>query len=279
MAEKQYSADVVVEGLRKILISEEVRLDEEVQGKVEMLIAELQRRIPFPVPDEDAQTLYNGFQSFKTNVFDQHPNLFCELAKAQHPRYLVFACSDSRVSPSTIFNFMPGQAFVSRNIANMVPPFDQLRHTETGAVIEYAIKALKVHNILVIGHSRCGGVERLMNLPDVSDHSHTYDFIDDWVKIGLPAKKKVLEENSGLPSEEQLKLCEKESVNNSLGNLLTYPYVRDAMTSGQLALRGGYYDFVNGHFEQWRAFTPAPPVCHPCPSLSNCRLIYFICCN
>ncbi|KAK5778157.1 hypothetical protein PVK06_046124 [Gossypium arboreum] len=172
MAEKQYSADVV-EGLRKILISEEVRLDEEVQGKVEMLIAELQRRIPFPVPDEDAQTLYNGFQSFKTNVFDQHPNLFCELAKAQHPRYLVFACSDSRVSPSTIFNFMPGQAFVSRNIANMVPPFDQLRHTETGAVIEYAIKALKVNNILVIGHSRCGGVERLMNLPDVSDHSHT----------------------------------------------------------------------------------------------------------
>ncbi|KAB2001459.1 hypothetical protein ES319_D12G303500v1 [Gossypium barbadense] len=259
MAEKQYSADVVVEGLRKILISEEVKLDEEVQGKVETLIAELQGRIPFPVPDEDAQTLYNGFQSFKINVFDQHPNLFSQLATAQHPRYLVFACSDSRVSPSTIFNFMPGRTFVSRNIANMVPPFDQLRHTETGAVIEYAIKALKVHNILVIGHSRCGGVERLMNLPDDSD-SHTYDFIDDWVKIGLPAKKKVLEENSGLPSEEQLKLCEKESVNNSLGNLLTYPYVRDAMTSGQLALRGGYYDFVNGHFEQWRAFTPAPPL-------------------
>ncbi|MBA0690091.1 hypothetical protein Goari_007787, partial [Gossypium aridum] len=103
---------------------------------------------------------------------------------------------------------MPGQAFVSRNIANMVPAFDQLRHTETGAVIEYAIKALKVSNILVIGHSRCGGVERLMNLPDGSD-TQTYDFIDDWVKIGLPAKKKVLEENSGLPFEEQLKLCEK----------------------------------------------------------------------
>ncbi|KAA3459681.1 carbonic anhydrase 2-like [Gossypium australe] len=251
MAEKQYSADVVVEGLRKILISEEVRLDEEVQGKVEMLIAELQRRIPFRVTDEDAQTLYDGFQSFKTNIFDQHPNLFSELAKAQHPRYLVFACSDSRVSPSTIFNFMPGQAFVSRNIANMVPPFDQLRHTETGAVIEYAIKALKVNNILVIGHSRCGGVERLMNLPD-DPHSHTYDFIDDWVKIGLPAKKKVLDENG------DLSCLEKESVNNSLGNLMTYPYVRDAMMSGQLALRGGYYDFVNGHFEQWRAFTPPP---------------------
>ncbi|XWS60729.1 hypothetical protein CRYUN_Cryun07bG0060800 [Craigia yunnanensis] len=243
------SAEVVVEGLRKILICKEEGLDEEVQGKVEKFIAELQGGRPLSPRDPYAQRLDDGFDFFKNNIFDKYPEWFDQLAEAQHPKFLVFACSDSRVSPSTILNFKPGEAFVGRNIANMVPPFDQLRHTEIGAVIEYAVTALKVENILIVGHSRCGGIERLMSLPD---HSHTYDFIDDWVKIGLPAKKKVLEEANDLPFEEQLKLCEKESVRNSMANLLTYPYVRNAVANGTMTLRGGYYDFVNGTFEQWK---------------------------
>ncbi|XVF12087.1 hypothetical protein REPUB_Repub08aG0084500 [Reevesia pubescens] len=256
------SAEVVVEGLKKILISEEEVLDKEVQEKVEKLIAELQGRIPLPPCDPDAQRLDDGFHFFKTNTFDKYPEFFRELAEAQHPRFLVFACSDSRVSPSIVLNFKPGEAFVGRNIANMVPPFDQLRHTEIGAVIEYAIKALEVDNILIMGHSRCGGIERLMSLPDEHcSHNHSYDFIDEWVKIGLPAKLKVLEEANDLPFEEQLKLCEKESVNNSMGNLLTYPYVRNAVLNGTMTLRGGYYDFVNGTFEQWKLWTkPMPPI-------------------
>ncbi|XVE57140.1 hypothetical protein DITRI_Ditri04bG0067400 [Diplodiscus trichospermus] len=256
------SAEVVVEGLKKILISEEGgALDKEVQGKVEQLITELQGRRPGVLPwDTDAQRLENGFDFFKTNIFDKHPEYFRELAEGQHPKFLVFACSDSRVSPSTILNFKPGEAFVGRNIANMVPPFDQLRHTEIGAVIEYAVTALQVENILIIGHSRCGGIERLMSLPDDGSHTHPYDFIDEWVKIGLPAKKKVLEVAGNLPCEEQQRLCEKLSVKNSMANLLTYPYVRDVVANGSMTLRGGYYDFVNGTFEQWRMFgKPMPP--------------------
>ncbi|MBA0593789.1 hypothetical protein Gorai_010721 [Gossypium raimondii] len=108
-----------------------------------------------------------------------------------------------------------------------------------------------------MGHSRCGGIKRLMSLPD---QTQTYDFIDEWVKIGLPAKKKVLEEAGDLCPEQQRTLCEKESVKNSMGNLLTYPFVRSAVVNGTLTLRGGYYDFVNGDFEQWKMCTKP---CHP----------------
>lgn len=260
MAKK--SAEVVVEGLKKILISEE-GLDEAVQGKVEKLIAELQGRKALPCCDPDAQRLDDGFLFFKNNIFDKYPDLFSELAEAQHPKFLVFACSDSRVSPSTVLHFKPGEAFVGRNIGNMVPPFDQLRHTEIGSVIEYAVKALEVENILIMGHSRCGGIERLMNLPD---DTQTYDFLDEWVKIGLPAKIKVLEEANHLPFEEQVTLCAKESVKNSMGNLLTYPFVRNAVVNGSITLRGGYYDFVNGTFEQWKMWTqPISPTTRPMP--------------
>ncbi|XP_039057948.1 carbonic anhydrase 2-like isoform X2 [Hibiscus syriacus] len=247
------SAEVgVEEGPNKIFISQQQVVDEEVQAKVEMLIAELHGTKHHPPNDPDAQKLDHGFHFFKTNIFDAHPEYFSELAKGQSPKFLVIACSDSRVSPSVVLNFKPGEAFVGRNIGNMVPQFDQLRHTEIGAVIEYAVKSLEVDNILVMGHSRCGGIERLMTLPD---YTQTYDFIDEWVKIGLPAKKKVLQEAGDLPFAEQLTLCEKESVRNSMVNLLSYPFVRNAVVNGTMIVRGGYYDFVNGSFEQWKMCT------------------------
>ncbi|KAF7838333.1 carbonic anhydrase 2-like [Senna tora] len=83
---------------------------------------------------------------------------------------MVFACSDSRVSPTMILNFQPGEAFMVRNIANMVPPFDQVRYTGVGAILEYGITALKIPNIVVIGHSRCGGIQRLMTHPEDGSH-------------------------------------------------------------------------------------------------------------
>ncbi|KAJ4712328.1 Carbonic anhydrase [Melia azedarach] len=212
--------------------------------------------------DEDnafdaVERIKRGFIHFKTCQFDKYPECFQELAKAQHPKFLVFACSDSRVSPSHVLDFHLGEAFMVRNIANLVPAFNQLRYSGVGATIEYAVANLQVENILVIGHSRCGGIERLMYLPD--DGSTYYDFIDDWVKIGLPAKAKVRKEHPNLPVEEQIPICERESVNFSLVNLLTYPYVRKAVADGTLALRGGYYDFVHGNFELWELKTEITP--------------------
>ncbi|XP_059656376.1 carbonic anhydrase 2-like isoform X2 [Cornus florida] len=195
------------------------------------------------------ERIKRGFMQFKTNEFDKHREYYNELAEGQSPKFLVFACSDSRVCPSHILNFRPGEAFMSRNIANMAPAFNQVRYSGIGAIIEYAVAILKVEIILVIGHSRCGGIKGLMSLP--SDGTTSNDFVDDWVKIGLPAKAKVTSEHSDLPLEEQCKICEREAVNSSLVNLLTYPYVRDGVANKTLQLMGGHYNFFSRPFSLW----------------------------
>nr|DAD34586.1 TPA_asm: hypothetical protein HUJ06_005226 [Nelumbo nucifera] len=206
-------------------------------------------------PSFDAfERIKGGFLHFKKEIFNKYPHKLEQLADGQKPKFFVFACSDSRVCPSNILDFQPGEAFMVRNIANMVPPFDKIRYSGAGAAIEYAVLHLHVEVIMVIGHSRCGGIEALMK----QSHSPTY-FIEDWVKIGLPAKEKVLLDHSHLPFEEQCMYCEK-AVNTSLFNLLTYPFVRDAVLKKTLYLKAGYYDFVNGSFELWSVHVGA---CHP----------------
>ncbi|KAF3524869.1 hypothetical protein F2Q69_00046307 [Brassica cretica] len=165
-------------------------------------------------------------------------------------KFLVFACSDSRVSPAHVLNFQPGEAFEIRNIANMVPLFDKTQHSGTGAAMEYPITKLNVENILVIGHSRCGGIEALMSIEDDAAPNKSI-FIEDWVKIGTAAKNRIKQEFGDLSFEEQCTLCEKEAVNVTLANLLSYPFVRERVEKGKLALRGAHYDFVNGTFELW----------------------------
>nr|GMC93517.1 carbonic anhydrase, chloroplastic-like [Ipomoea batatas]GMC95252.1 carbonic anhydrase, chloroplastic-like [Ipomoea batatas] len=162
---------------------------------------------------------------------------------------MVFACADSRVCPSHVLDFQPGEAFVVRNIANMVPAYDKTKYSGVGAAIEYAVLHLKVENIVVIGHSACGGIKGLMSFPDNGPTST--DFIEDWVKICLPAKHKVISEHGGAPFGDQCVYCEKEAVNVSLGNLLTYPFVREGLAKKTLALKAGYYDFIKGSFELW----------------------------
>ncbi|KAF9667863.1 hypothetical protein SADUNF_Sadunf15G0067500 [Salix dunnii] len=209
---------------------------------------------------DPVRRISEGFHRFKTTKFEMYPELFRELAERQTPKFLVFACCNSRVSPSNILDFQPGEAFMFRNIANLVPAFNQLRYSGVGAAIEYAVVHLNVENILVIGHSRCGGIERLMSLPE--DGSTANDFIDDWVQIGLPAKAKVKAEFGHLPPDDQNRECEKEAVSLSLINIQTYPYIRERMARKALALRGGYYDFVKGCFELWEVKSIITPTIH-----------------
>nr|GEY74512.1 carbonic anhydrase 2-like [Tanacetum cinerariifolium] len=192
------------------------------------------------------ERITEGFNLFKINEFNKFPEYYRQLAEKQEPKYLMFACSDSRVSPTNIFNLRPGEAFMSRNIGNFVPVYNQLRYSDVGAIIEYAITTLKVEVIVVIGHSRCGGIERLLSLPDTET---SYDFLDDWVSIGQPAKEKVLAERPDASGEELQMLVEKESVMNSLMNLISYPYVQSGIADKTLKLMGGYYNFVDGKFQ------------------------------
>ncbi|KAG6492119.1 hypothetical protein ZIOFF_047069 [Zingiber officinale] len=228
----------------------------------------------------------SGFELFKTEVYDKKPDLFGPLKEGQSPKVSLNAAT------TVVLNFQPGEAFTIRNIANTIPPYDpadilaqfslscdlrvlsffmfdsssvQVKYGGTGAAIEYPVVHLKeedddkskldgavqVENVIVIGHSRCGGIKALLSTKD--DGSTSTAFIEDWVKVSLPAKKKVEEEHASLPLEEKLTIAEKEAVNSSLANLKTYPFVTEAIEKGALKLFGAHYDFVNGKFEIWEA--------------------------
>ncbi|XP_048428113.1 carbonic anhydrase 2 isoform X1 [Pyrus x bretschneideri] len=238
------SYEDAIAGLSKLL-SEKADLEGVAAAKIREITAELASA----GSSDPVQRIKTGFIQFKKEKFEKDVDLYSKLATGQSPKFMVFACSDSRVCPSHILNFQPGEAFVVRNIANMVPPFDLTKYSGVGAAIEYAVLHLKVENILVIGHSCCGGIKGLMSIPD--DGSTASDFIESWVKICAPAKAKIKAACSGLSFTEQCTNLEKESVNVSLANLLTYPFVREALVNKTLSLKGGYYDFVKGSFQLW----------------------------
>ncbi|KAM5581650.1 hypothetical protein ABKV19_010747 [Rosa sericea] len=231
------------------LLSEKGDLKTVAASKVEQITAQLATADAGNNPFDPVERIKSGFIHFKKEKYDTNPALYGELAKGQAPKFMLFACSDSRVCPSHILDMQPGEAFVVRNVANMVPPFDKVRYAGVGSAIEYAVLHLKVSYIVVIGHSACGGIKGLLSFPD--DGPTSTDFIEDWVKIGQAAKNKVKALHEGASFPELCTHCEKEAVNVSIGNLLSYPFVRDGLVNKTLGLKGGYYDFVKGNFELW----------------------------
>ncbi|PRQ53947.1 putative carbonic anhydrase [Rosa chinensis] len=231
------------------LLSEKGDLKTVAASKVEQITAQLATADAGTKPFDPVERIKSGFIHFKKEKYDTNPALYGELAKGQAPKFMLFACSDSRVCPSHTLDMQPGEAFVVRNVANMVPPFDKVRYAGVGSAIEYAVLHLKVSYIVVIGHSACGGIKGLLSFPD--DGPTSTDFIEDWVKIGQAAKNKVKALHEGASFPELCTHCEKEAVNVSIGNLLSYPFVRDGLVNKTLGLKGGYYDFVKGNFELW----------------------------
>ncbi|XP_021280158.1 beta carbonic anhydrase 5, chloroplastic isoform X2 [Herrania umbratica] len=188
----------------------------------------------------------NNFLSFKKHKYMENLEHFQALSKAQAPKFMVIACADSRVCPSNILGFQPGEAFMVRNVANMVPTYES-GPSETNAALEFAVNSLEVENILIIGHSCCGGIRALMSMQDEVDSS----FIRSWVIVGKNAKLSTKAAASNLSFDQQCTHCEKESINCSLLNLLTYPWIEEKVKKGELSLHGGYYDFVDCTFEKW----------------------------
>ncbi|KAJ3670822.1 hypothetical protein LUZ60_008248 [Juncus effusus] len=199
------------------------------------------------------EQLKAGFSLFKKEVYEKNLERFHELALTQNPKFMVFACADSRVCPSTFLSFQPGEAFTVRNIAGLIPPYDEKKmYSGVGAALEYAVCILEVKNIVVIGHSCCGGIKGLMSIID--DKTDQTDYcIEDWVKIGWSARNEVKKEYGTLPLSDQCTHCEKAAVNLSLKNLMTYPFVKEVLKKNTLKLIGGHYDFVKCDFEVWEA--------------------------
>ncbi|XP_070683389.1 beta carbonic anhydrase 5, chloroplastic-like isoform X4 [Malus domestica] len=144
------------------------------------------------------------FLSFKKQKFLKESEHFQTLAQVQAPKFMVIACADSRVCPSNILGFQPGEAFMVRNVANLVPPFEY-GTSETNAALEFAVNTLQVENILVIGHSSCAGIQTLLRMQDDGDSS----FTQSWVNNAKIAKLRTKSIAQHLSFEQQCRHCEK----------------------------------------------------------------------
>ncbi|XP_044475305.1 beta carbonic anhydrase 6, mitochondrial-like isoform X7 [Mangifera indica] len=186
------------------------------------------------------------FLSFKKHKYLKELEHFQALAQAQSPEVMVIACVDSRICPSNILGFQPGETFMIRNVANLVPPIHN-GPSETNAALEFAVNTLEVEDILIIGHSDCGGIQALMTMQEGNSSNLT----EKWVATAKAAKLKTKADVAHLSFEQQCRYCEKESINRSLLNLLTYPWIEDRVRKESLSLHGGYYDLFNCTFEKW----------------------------
>ncbi|KAA0065088.1 hypothetical protein IC582_006359 [Cucumis melo] len=187
------------------------------------------------------------FLSFKKHKYLEHLEHFQALAELQAPKFMVISCVDSRVCPSNILGFQPGEAFMVRNVANIVPPWEN-GPTETNAALEFAVNTLEVENILVIGHSSCAGIQSLMSMQDNATDS---SFVHKWVVNAKAAKLRAKAAAAHLSFDQQCKHCEKESINLSLKNLMSYPWIEERLKQDLISVHGGYYDFLNCTFEKW----------------------------
>ena len=195
--------------------------------------------------------LVAGLIQFRTQDFQEHKNLFSELKRRQEPHTLFIGCSDSRVVPELITTSLPGELFVVRNIANIVPTFKEsyeyANTSATTAAIEYAVKILKVKNIIVCGHSNCGGCSSIY-LPDaVLDEIPA---TKKWLELAVNVKKRVmegLEENNKVNDLEMREwLTEHMNIVEQLNHLLTYPFIKEKYSKKELDILGMYYTIETG---------------------------------
>ncbi len=194
---------------------------------------------------KEIQKFIHGFRGFQEEYFRSDHELFNSLQKGQRPKVLLVGCSDSRVDPSLMVRSEPGDLFIIRNVANLVPPCEH-DHSYHGvsAALEYAVCHLMVEHIIVLGHSNCGGIRSLME--GIPDDSHN-EYISKWVNIAARARKKVLDTFSGSTPERQAKACEHASILVSLENLLTFSWVRERVDAGLLDLHGWYFEIETGN--------------------------------
>lgn len=194
---------------------------------------------------KDLNQLIAGVERFQTKYFGDERSLFSQLSKSQQPRSLVISCCDSRVDPAILTGADPGDLFIVRNVANLVPPYrNEAEAPGIRAAIEFAVKSLQVKHIIVLGHSSCGGIQALMS--DEHIINKYYEFIGAWVSIAKRAREKVLRE---LPQESpavQARACEQESILVSIENLLSFPWIREGVDNNTIMLHGWYFDIDTG---------------------------------
>lgn len=195
--------------------------------------------------------LVNRYHGWKATTFAENKGWYKRLAEeGQRPRAMVISCCDSRVHVTAIFGADQGEFFIHRNIANLVPPFNpDGEYHGTSAAIEYAITSLKVSHIVVLGHSGCGGVEGCYDMcsghaPELEKQS---SFIGRWMEILRPGFNRL---GNGT-DDERKQMLEKEAVLISLENLMSFPFVKEAVDNDDLSLHGVWNDIGDGSLESY----------------------------
>ena len=197
--------------------------------------------------------LLDGYSNFRAGRYSSEAERYLKLGEgAQKPKTMIIACCDSRAAPETIFDAGPGEIFVVRNVANLVPPHETGgRYHGTSAAVEFAVCNLEVRNIIVLGHSHCGGITALLDGYGENDEGEGY--IAPWVRIAAPARDEVLRRWPNASREFKQRACERAGVRTSLTNLMTFPFIRQRVEDGSLNLYGWYYDLENGELMQYDA--------------------------
>lgn len=194
------------------------------------------------------EKLIKGFREFRFSYFEES-NHYEELVRAgQSPEALVIACSDSRNDPALLTRSEPGDIFVVRNVAAIVPPYQPDDHYHgTSAAIEFAVKGLKVKNIIVLGHALCGGVQALAEKAVAAPGGPSgYEFLSQWITIGAPACETVERLLADAPRPVRQRALEQAMILTSLNNLMTFPWIREGAAAGRITLHGWYFDMVKG---------------------------------
>jgi carbonic anhydrase len=208
------------------------------------------------------EKLIKGYFEFRNKYFSGENPLFGSLSQGQHPKTLVIACSDSRVDPAIVLNSEPGDLFVIRNVANLVPPFEMGGgYHGVSSAIEFAVRDLKVENVIVMGHARCGGIHALVT----NTHSGPGSFIGSWVSMLRKAKDDTIAQlGNNASTVEICHMCEQEAIKVSLENLKTFPFIRDALFQNRLRIIGWYIDIETGKLAQYdpllNIFKPVQPL-------------------
>lgn len=206
--------------------------------------------------------LLDRYNDWKETSFPESRDWFHKLAEeGQHPKAMVIACCDSRVAITSVFGQRTGELFVHRNIANLVPPYTpDGEHHGTAAAVEYAVKHLNVEHILVMGHSKCGGVAGCIAMCEgaTDEFDKQESFIGRWLDILRPGYARVADIQAEADKQTAL---EKEGIHVSLENLLGYPFVKEAVDAGTLSLHGIWADIADMDLETFdgtvRHFAPA----------------------
>lgn len=191
------------------------------------------------------QRLLKGYANFRAGRFAEEMDRYRKLGEGkQKPTTMIIACCDSRAAPETIFDAGPGEIFVMRNVANLVPPYaPDGKHHATSAAMEFAVLALEVRHIVVMGHGRCGGIRAVV---DGSDPLSSGDFIGKWMSDVRDVAQAVRQEHDHAHDHDLQTAVEHASVEHSLANLRTFPWLRVRENKGGLSVHGAWFDIALG---------------------------------